>query len=250
MRLAIAAAVVAAVALAACSRQESATGPGAAGPDGFPALNASYSAHYQMLDPSTGAVSSEGDMYRDGAQRMRFDMDRDGRPMAIIFDAPNRRSLMFRTDPDAPHTALVMPHGETSFFDDMGRWDAWASDDGARPEKTGSDTVAGESCDVWRSPSEESGEASEACITRDGVLLRTGQVGAAHPDMIATSVSRARPDAALFALPAGYETIDYGPCMAMMSEVMAAAKAGQRPDMARMQECQRIGERASALMGD
>ncbi len=237
----------AAALLMACGR-ETASGP-SAGPDSFPTATARYTAQYIMRDDDTGAVNMEGKLYRDGAERMRFDTVQNGQPVAVVFDAANRRSLMFRTGPDAPRAALVLPHENDGLFDQIGRWDDWASDPEGAPTKVGEDTVAGLRCEVWRSPAAEGEAADEVCVTRDGVLLRSGTVGAAHPNLIATQVTPGAPDAALFAIPAGYEVIDYGPCMAAQTAAMEAAKAGQRPDMAQMQRCMEIGERASEIMG-
>jgi hypothetical protein len=247
MRRSLVLVAAAAALLAACGR-ETASGP-AAGPGGFPAITARYAADYEMRDSATGAVTMQGQLYRDGAERMRFDMVQNGQPVAVVFDAANRRSLMFRTGPDAPRAALVMPHQDDGLFDQIGRWDDWDGADGAAPTKVGEDTVAGLRCDVWRSPAEEGEAAHEACVTRDGVLLRSGAVGAAHPDMIATQVTPGAPDAALFAIPAGYEVIDYSPCMDMQAAAMEAAKAGQRPDMDQMQQCMTLGQRAAEIMG-
>lgn len=246
---AAAAACLALTALAACSR-ESGTGPAASGPAGFPSLNAAYSATYQMYEDGAEQPVMEGSMYRDGAQRMRFDMVRNGQPVAMVFDAANRRSLMFRTGEGAPRAALVMPHGEDSVFENMSDWDSWSDGETVQPQKVGTDTVAGERCDVWRAPAGE-GEAtgSEACVTSDGILLRAGDTGAATPDLIATNVDRGRPDAALFSIPEGYEIIDYAPCMSMAQDAMAAARSGERPDMSRMRECETIGRRAAEIMG-
>ncbi len=67
--------------------------------------------------------------------------------------------------------------------------------------KVGSATVLGESCDEYETT--QSGMTMRICIARDGVPLRTFDVGRNKPVMEARKVERVTQDAAQFAIPAG-----------------------------------------------
>lgn len=77
--------------------------------------------------------------------------------------------------------------------------------------RVGEDTVAGEACDVWKvDPQMKSAlGATTACITPDGIALRTTVEikGAKHTVFEATSLTRAPQDQAQFQLPAGIQVM-------------------------------------------
>lgn len=237
-------------ALAACGPQgggEKAGGGDASAPMGFPKPTASYVATYE-INEDAGEAPRESVMYRNGAKQMRMEREMNGRKVAIVFDAVNARAVMFRTEPNAPKVAIVMPRGDDDkLFDTVLKYE---SEDEAKPTKVGTDTIAGLGCEVWEI-ADDAGEApSQACLTRDGILLRSNAKGATKPDWIATKVTKGPQDAALFSVPAGYELVDMGPCMEMQKKAMADAQAGKRPDMAQMQECAKVGRKMAAVMGD
>ena len=117
-----------------------------------------------------------------------------------------------------------------------------------KPTKIGADTVAGMGCNIWQLPRTDAAatatetstapEPMQMCLTDDGIMLRVGTANA--PRMIATSVTRAPQDPALFALPAGYEVVDLGDCMAIMRQYGEAMRSGgTKPDQAKFAECQK-----------
>jgi hypothetical protein len=80
---------------------------------------------------------------------------------------------------------------------------------GARFVRDGADKVAGQDCLAWRVETSDGGRG-RACITADGVVLRSvGGAGAGQPEqgLEATAVSYAAQDAARFTRPAGYREI-------------------------------------------
>ncbi|MDG6094980.1 hypothetical protein LOC54_07640 [Acetobacter sp. AN02] len=67
--------------------------------------------------------------------------------------------------------------------------------------KLGTQTVAGESCDTWRT-SDRDGHQSDVCYTSDGILLRVDQNGTTV--VRAVQVTRAPQPDAIFAMPEGF----------------------------------------------
>ncbi len=80
---------------------------------------------------------------------------------------------------------------------------------GGRFVRDGGDKVAGQDCHAWRVEMADGGRG-RACITADGVVLRSvGSAGAGQPEqgLEATAVSYAAQAAARFARPAGYREV-------------------------------------------
>ena len=78
--------------------------------------------------------------------------------------------------------------------------------DTARFTREGNDRVANTPCVNWRV--EDRGETARVCVTADGVTLRAqGGAGNARGAMEATLVEYGAQDAARFARPAGYQTM-------------------------------------------
>lgn len=76
----------------------------------------------------------------------------------------------------------------------------------ARFTRGGTEKIAGTDCTVWRF--ERQGQSGEACITADGVMLRTqGSAQGQQGRMEATRVDYAPQDASLFRRPEGYQTM-------------------------------------------
>lgn len=221
-------------------------------PAGFPKMKATYRATYATNVDGEGP--KEMTLEVAGEKKMRFEMPHfdaaraaAGATMVGVFDETTSRYIMFAGGEGAAKAAVVMPFEENIF--DM--FHAWQNEAGERPTKVGADSVAGLKCEVWELAADAEGEAaSQACITRDGIILRAGDKGAATPDMIATKVDKGRIDPARFAVPAGYEIIDMGPCQQAMQEAMATAQAGGEPDFAKMQECQALSMKAAAVFGE
>lgn len=71
----------------------------------------------------------------------------------------------------------------------------------------GSDTVAGEPCQIWRVTDPASGKTGVACITQDGIPLRAGATGDKAPAMVVRQVTRGAQNAADLTPPQGMVTI-------------------------------------------
>ncbi|MEQ1930477.1 MAG: hypothetical protein ABL957_08085 [Parvularculaceae bacterium] len=219
-------------------------------PAGFPKMTANYKAVYSATMGELG--QREMTVEAAGLKKYRFEMPHfdsaraaAGDRIVGVFDDAANRSLMYVEGKDAQKIALVMPQ-EANVLESFL---AWASDGGAPPTKVGSDKIAGLSCDIWETTGDDR-DASEACITRDGIILRAGDKGAASPDIVAVSIDKGSRPASSFALPEGFEIVDMGPCQKLMQDAMAAAQSGQTPDMAAMQKCQEIGMKAAAIFGE
>jgi Domain of unknown function (DUF4412) len=216
-----------------------------AAPAGFPRPTASYVGKYQM---NTRATT----IYADGA-KLRMEgpppaqVKASGVTVATVMDQTSKKLVTFRVGPGAPKVAMVM---------DLGRMGEAASlfeldKDQPLAKSVGEDTVAGLSCRIWETPAAEGEPANQVCVTDDGIALRMNKAGAADkPSMLAEEIKRGRQDPALFAPPADYEIIDYAPCASIAAEAMAAAHAGKRPDMAKLQECSALGQKVSAIYGE
>ncbi|MBL6456062.1 DUF4412 domain-containing protein [Belnapia sp. T6] len=90
----------------------------------------------------------------------------------------------------------------------------------ARFTRGGSETIAGQSCTVWKY--EDGGNTGEACLTADGVMLRsTGTHAGQSGSVEATNVAYGTQDPARFRPPAGYQPMQLPPGM--------AAPAGRPP---------------------
>lgn len=221
-------------------------------PAGFPKMTASYKGTYTMRE-GVGGKPQTMTMEIAGWKKLRSEMPHfnetraaAGQKLVMVLDDVQNRSVAFVDGPDAPNLAVVIPIGE-SIFNDIRQWGV---ESGKPPVKVGSDVVAGVKCDIWQSAEDDSGKpASRACVSRDGIFLWAKDDGAEEPQIIATSIDKGSISDARFAVPKGAEIVDMGPCMKLAQEAMAAAQAGKTPDMAKMQECQAIGQKVSAVMG-
>lgn len=265
MRTVFVLAAVSAVAVAGCAKKEEKSAdaarpavaaetsqkarPEASMPAGFPKMTANYRGEYTgSMDGAIRKMTLEV----AGWKRLRMEMPHmnpakaaKGDMMVMVMDDASKRWLMYVQGPDAPKSAMVMPTNETL----LDEFQKWGAEDGTPPTKVGSDKVAGLPCDIWENAN-DGGSPQQACITRDGIFLWAKTKGAETPDIIATKVDRGSVDASRFALPAGFEVIDMGPCMKMGQEMAAAAQRGERPDLSKMQACQAIGQKAAAIMGE
>jgi hypothetical protein len=216
------------------------------------------SAAPSVLPASTADYKAEYRAYDDGAERRMTIYASGGRTrvegpppprlgatgaIATIRDGGGQM-LSFRVGPDAPKLAMV------TGLDKLGAASALFSVDRDRPAAhlVGADAVAGFACRVWQVDPTEQAAGRQMCLTDDGMMLRVNPIGApGKPLLIADGISKGPQDAALFAPPAGYEVIDYAPCLTLASDAMEAARAGQRPDMARLQQCEDLGRKVSGI---
>ncbi|MBY0423941.1 MAG: hypothetical protein K2Q06_16680 [Parvularculaceae bacterium] len=254
-----------ALALAACGKKdEKAADPSAAAPAtaeadksadvkmpaGFPKMTANYKGVYTgEMDGKARTMTLEvAGWKRVRMETAHFNEKRAaaGDQMVLVMDDKEKRMVAFVSGPNAPKIAVVTP-GMDSFFNEFAKWGA---EDGKPPKKIGQDSVAGLSCDIWEAaPSADGATPDRICVTRDGIFLWTKSGSSEKPEMVATSIDRGSIDSSRFAVPAGFEIVDMGPCMKMGAEMSAAAQRGEKPDLSKLQECQAIGQKAAAVMG-
>lgn len=218
-------------------------------PAGFPKMTASYRAVYEADLDQAGL--KEVAIEANGAKQFRFEMPHfnaeraaAGAKMIGVIDDAKKQTIVYVDGPDAQKVAVSLPQEKSileSFLE-------WTNKDGATPTKIGSDKVAGFSCDIWEA-GDETDTPQQACITRDGIILRAGKKDAATPDIEAKSVDKGRVAADHFAIPDGYEVVDMGPCQTAMKQAMANAQAGKQPDMAMMMKCREIGAKVASVFG-
>lgn len=218
----------------------------------FPALGATpYAANYSL--------SAGGDelrtmrMLRSGAnQRIETTGMGEGKTAVILIDGVTGKMTQFQIGEGAPKAALLIDRDKLGPFADA--MDIEADAKANPPKHLGSDTVAGEKCETWEfvepvepgetAPAEPS-DARQACVTRDGILLRVQQPGSAQPELIATKVDKGPQDPSLFAVPDGYQIVDMSECTNALGAMLAAAQSGQKPDKAMMAKCQNMAKMMS-----
>lgn len=132
-----------------------------------------------------GTFVSGGKMVvRHHAGMMRLDANLPGVPIPMTgyFDLPARKATMIVATP-AGRMAM-----EVSLADQAGYGALSGSG-----EREGKDTVAGESCSVWRIATGKHNEQVRSCITDDGIVLRTATVNRdrVHTVFELTTVTRA-----------------------------------------------------------
>ena len=69
--------------------------------------------------------------------------------------------------------------------------------------RVGASSVLGEACDEYETSVKETPTPSRLCVTRDGIPLRSVDIATGRTTWLATRVSRAPQDAALFQAPPG-----------------------------------------------
>ncbi len=218
-------------------------------PPGFPRPTADFTGVYQM-----GSAGQSIDVKMAGSggrQRIEFPPGSGAAgpasPFAQVMVSENsgEKILMWPEGDGAPKIAAMMRRSDVGALAGSFGIDAAAA---ARGKKTGEDTVAGERCAVWSIAESASGEApGDACVTRDGIVLRA--ISGGQTVMLAKSIERGRQDASLFAPPADYEIADMGECMRIGAEAMELARAGKVPDLAKMEKCRALGEKMGAMFG-
>jgi hypothetical protein len=235
-------AAAAALALGACGPktetgaksggESGANGGASQGPLGgmFPSQRGSYKATYKLSAGSGGEMTIYSS---DGKIRSENNMlsASKGWTAVSLIDPVAKNFVSFMVGPNAPKRATKLSADDIKRYQDM----APTPDAALKPTKIGDDMVAGLSCAIWQMPTPDGKDGTQVCVTADGIMLRTGP--AASPILVATEVTKGPQDPALFTLPADYEVIDMGDCLAVMQSVGAAMKSGQPYDRAKVQDC-------------
>lgn len=249
---------VAALALGACGPKagEGGSSGGGLGIGGatFPTSAPDYMATYDVVrsTPSSDAspaltmtvYSTGGKTRSETVLPMKADVK-----MVSLMDRDAKQFVSYAEGPGMPKRANKLSADDVKRMEEnFPRPDAtW------KPTKIGADTVAGLSCNIWqippRAPAADSAvtppadsaatppKPLEMCITDDGIMLRVGS--AAEPRVLAKTVTRGPQDPALFTLPAGYEVVDMGDCLAIMRQWGEAMRnGGAKPDAAKLKDCQ------------
>lgn len=130
------------------------------------------------------------------AGRIRLEIDVAGMPGMTAFINPQRRRMIMLSEvPGMQNMAVEVELPEQYAF-------AGLPISGTR---LGTDTVAGEACDIWRAAEKSEAGPVDACITADGIVLRTQATVRGKPQVVfeATEISRAPQDPKRFELPPG-----------------------------------------------
>lgn len=167
-------------------------------PDVFPALfQAAYRAEAIAASADPRAPTLPVTIYRDG-RKTRIDMTAPGAGQgAIVFDQTSGEAV-FLMSQAGQQLAMKMPPADVP----KAAEDAWAKPAGAG--FVGACAGAGEVGGEWALS--EGGVARSACVTADGIILRTKE-----GDRIVwetTAISRGPQDAALFVVPEGVKIVD------------------------------------------
>lgn len=228
MRMIVATAF-AVLALAACNQNNTAQNGAAS----TPASASSGSASGGGLFPDLFSASyrEEATITRDG-KTLPVLVQRDHHKMRMEFDTDHGHNISIM-DPDAnEYIGIMTVNGQTmgmrmhdaSTMNDINA--AW-HDAAAKAHRAGDCAVAGEHGQVWESVDEGGANPRSACVTSDGILLRTTDNGATTWE--ATSVTRGPQPAEAFRAPAGVRLMDLGPgAQAAAAAAMAKMRAAQQ----------------------
>ena len=162
----------------------------------IPLPSVDYQAKATMMGGSAVTIRHSG-----GKLRMEIQPHGIAQTITGIMDFPAHKMIMIGAVPGAHNMAMEIDIGrDASYGQLMG--------DGRR---VGSDTVAGESCELWEGDSKaglNSGPVT-ACIARDNIPLRTETTidGKRRVIMEVTELQRTRQDPAMFALPANIQVV-------------------------------------------
>lgn len=132
-----------------------------------------------------------------GNGRLRVEVGTPGSSGAMtgLIDPKKKRMVMLTALPGMDKVALEMELPDSLSFTDLPA-------EGAR---LGTDTVAGEACDLWRTSEKIGSDPVEACITADGIVMRAKATVNGKPQVVFEVVELARgpQDPALFEVPKG-----------------------------------------------
>lgn len=131
--------------------------------------------------------------YKVAGDKMRID---EGQVESTIMDGSAKRTLVLNNQQRTYFQVPFDPQQERG-----------AMPPGLTFTRAGNETVAGQPCTVWRA--QEGSNSSTACLTGDGVMLRTEQPGPGNATqrMTATSVDYSPQSDGLFAPPAGFRRV-------------------------------------------
>jgi hypothetical protein len=158
-------------------------------PQPVPMPGVAYEAQANML----GGRGTASFRHQDG--RVRMDMNMTGLPAAItgVLDISQRKMVMM----------LPMPGTRSAVEIDMTEELGFGASHGSGI-RGGQDTVIGETCDLWTIAAPKAEGPVTACITSDGITLRTQATvrGKVETVMEVTALKRGPQDEAQFQLPA------------------------------------------------
>lgn len=130
-----------------------------------------------------------------GAGKVRLDMTMPGMPGTITGLVDTKRGRMVMMVPGMERMAIEIELPEDFSFADL------------PPEGTriGTDQVAGEACELWRSAGKVGSDPVDACITRDGIVMRASAMVNGKPQRVfeVLEVRRGPQDPAMFEVPKG-----------------------------------------------
>ncbi|HYG91076.1 MAG TPA: hypothetical protein VD978_33020 [Azospirillum sp.] len=140
--------------------------------------------------------------HKDGVMRMEMDME--GEPAVFLFDTRKGTGTMLLGGEDGKMAMEVGAAGGPVRLPKAGSKDGTAD-----ARKTGTDRVAGHACNVWSYTDPATKATDTACITDDGILLRsTATVDGKRTTVLeAISLDRKTQAAALFTVPTDYQRV-------------------------------------------
>jgi hypothetical protein len=155
---------------------------------------------YRMTAGQGGGAGQEMEMRMSwlvAEQKLRVDMP-GGMGWSLVDEAAQKMSMVM----DAQRMVMEMPLRNGA----GGQLIPTKPPETARFTRGATATVAGVACTNWRY--EDGGNRGEACITADGVMLRSQGSYEGHSGAIeATQVTYGAQDAARFRLPQGYQAM-------------------------------------------
>jgi hypothetical protein len=225
----IAVTALAVLALAACNQNKAADN-GSASTSTTASASAPSGGGGPFPDLFGASYREEATITRDG-KTLPVVMQRDHHKMRMEFDTDRGHTISI-IDPDAnEYIAIVTTNGQTmgmrmhdasTMNDISGAW----RDAAAKSHRAGDCAVAGEHGQVWESVDDGGANPRSACVTSDGILLRTTDNGATTWE--ATSITRGPQPADAFHAPAGVRLMDLGPgAQAAAAAAMARMRSGQ-----------------------
>lgn len=141
-------------------------------------------------------------MIRSG-NKVRMEMNSPQGAMIVVNNADTQENFVLMTNGGQTYAIQADP---SSYDNPIDSWNAEYAESATR---TGDCSVAGENGAAWTRDVE--GEPHTACVTQDGIILRATE--GERVVWETTSVQRGPQDAALFTMPEGVQTMDFGAMM-------------------------------------
>lgn len=168
----------------------------AAGLDGVPVQAEPMprpAADYAATAKTTGDGPDLKLAHADGRVRLDMTLPSVGASVTGLVDTKRGRMVMMIPGMDRMAVEIELP--EAFSF-------ARLPPEGTR---LGTDTVAGEACDLWRTAGKVGSDPVEACITADGIVLRANATVNGSPRRVfeVLELTRGPQDPALFEVPKG-----------------------------------------------